>query len=403
MTSNRGHGDGASSLFGAHPLLRKRDGHEARVEPVELFFDLVYVFAVTQLSHGLLHHLSPLGALETLILWLGVWFGWQYTCWMTNWFDPNKRAIRLMLFVLMLAALVMAAAIPRAFADRGMIFALAYVVIQPGRNLFLLWQLGRNHALTPNFVRMTGWLLISACFWVGGALTNHGARIALWAVAGLCDYLSPMIGFRLPGLGRSRTSEWTIEGGHLAERCQLFVIVALGEVILVNGARLAGEAVWTAPVIIAFLVAFIGALAMWWVYFGTSSRDGSHVIAHSDDPGRIGAYFHYAHAILVGGIIATAVASDLIVAQPDGRMNAGLSAGILAGPALYLAGSALYKRIVYGCWPPSHLGGICLLAALALLASLTDRLMVGGLSVVVLIVVALWEARIVGPRRPAGV
>src|SRR5262245_40517946 len=106
-----------------HPLLRPRDGHEARVTSEELFFDLVYVFAVTQLSHHLLHHLSLAGVVETLILWFAVWLGWQYTCWTTNWFNPETPQIRMMLFAIMLAALLMAAALPKAFADRGLLFA----------------------------------------------------------------------------------------------------------------------------------------------------------------------------------------------------------------------------------------------------------------------------------------
>lgn len=79
-------------------LLCQRDGHHARVTYEELFFDLVYVFAVTQLSHQLLHHLTFNGVAQTLVLWFAVWLGWQYTCWVTNWFDPETFQIRGMLF-----------------------------------------------------------------------------------------------------------------------------------------------------------------------------------------------------------------------------------------------------------------------------------------------------------------
>ncbi|MDI1297171.1 MAG: low temperature requirement protein A [bacterium] len=384
-----------------HPLLRRRDGREAPVLPIELFFDLVYVFAVTQISHLFIHHLSLTGAVEAAILWMGVWLCWQYTCWVTNWFDPETRAIRLMIFGLMLAGLVMAATIPRAFTDRAWLFAVAYVAIQVGRTLFVLWHLGPNHVLSPNFVRMLGWLLISGGFWIGGASVEHGARMALWAVAALCEYVSPMVGFRLPGLGRSRTSDWTVEGGHIAERCQLFVIVALGETILVNGARFADLPQWSTPLTIAFLVSFVLTLAMWWIYFGTSSRDGSHVITHADDPGRLSAWFHDTHAVMVGGVIVTAVAADQILAQPDARMTMGLIAVLLAGPALYLVANGFYKRVVYACWPPSHMGGLVALGVLALAAPTTDRLMVGGLSLIIMLGVGFWDARVVGPRRPA--
>ena len=91
--------------------LRTRNGGEQRVTPLELFFDLVYVFAVTQLSHRLLDHLTVRGALETLMLLLVVWGAWVYTTWFTNWFHPNRLAVRLVLVAVMLASLVMSVAI----------------------------------------------------------------------------------------------------------------------------------------------------------------------------------------------------------------------------------------------------------------------------------------------------
>ena len=383
----------ASGDTAPHPLLRHRDGHHARVTFEELFFDLVYVFAVTQVSHGLLHHLTGIGAIEALILWFAVWLGWQYTCWATNWFDPETPAIRGLLFATMLAGLLMAAALPRAFGDRGLLFALAYAAMQVGRTGFLVWQLGPAHPLAPNYRRMLGWVSIAALFWIAGGLAPAPWRHLLWIVAVLCEYVSPMFGFALPGLGRSETRDWTIEGGHLAERCQLFVIVALGETVLVTGATLSAEAQWDAPGLIAFLTTFLGSLAMWWVYFGTSSKDGSAAITRSADPGRMGATFHYVHAILIAGIIVTAVGNDLVIAHPDGRMTAAAAATLIGGPALYLLGGALYKRVVYGAWPPSHLLGIAALAVLLPFAFATDLLMIGGLTTLVMLGVALWEAR----------
>ncbi len=139
-----------------HPLLRHRDGHHARVTFEELFFDLVYVFAVTQLSHGLLHNLTATGVVQTLILWFAVWLGWQYTCWVTNWFDPETPRIRGVLFATMLLALVMAAAIDGAFEARGLVFALAYVAMQLGRTAYIVFELGRDHPLSANYRRMLG-------------------------------------------------------------------------------------------------------------------------------------------------------------------------------------------------------------------------------------------------------
>ena len=381
-------------------VLRTRDGREAHVTNAELFFDLIYAFAVTQLSHHLLHDLSLHGGAETLLLWFAVWLGWQYTCWVTNWFDPDSLPIRLMLFGVMLLGLVMSAALPKAFHEHGLTFALAYVCIQVGRTLFVLTRLGLHHALSANFRRMLGWLIISAVFWIAGGLSHDEARLAFWAVAVACEYFSPMFGFALPGLGRSRTSDWTIEGGHLAERCQLFVIMALGEGILITGSTLTDSAFWGAPLLIGCLVSFVGSVAMWWMYFDTSSEHGSHVIAHSDDPGRLGAYFHYLHVIIIAGVIVSAVGNELTLAHPDGHIELKYAAVLIGGPAIYLLGNAFYKRIVYGRFPLSHGVGLALLAALAPVSFVTDLLMVNGLTTVVMIVVAAWEAR--SRHQPAG-
>lgn len=377
-----------------HPLLRHRDGHHARVTYEELFFDLVYVFAVTQLSHGLLHHLTGAGLIETLILWFAVWLGWQYTCWVTNWFNPESRPIRGLMFVLMLLALVMAAALPQAFGERGMIFALAYVAIQVGRTGYVLWQLGPDHALSANYRRMLGWVCISAVFWIAGAFAHHELRAILWLTAVICEYVSPMFGFALPGLGRSDTRDWTIEGGHLAERCQLFVIVALGETLLVSGATLAETEIWTTPVLSALLATFLGTLAMWWLYFGTSSKDATTAITRTDDPGRVGAYLHYVHALLVAGIIGTAVGNELALAHPHALADGTQVLALTGGPALYLLGSILYKRVVYGQLPMTHVLGLALLALGLLARGHLDLLTLTWFTTLVMTAIGLAENRV---------
>lgn len=380
-----------SSIAQRSPL-RHRDGRHARVTYEELFFDLVYVFAVTQISHELLHNLTLAGVLETLILWFAVWLGWQYTCWVTNWFDPETPRVRGMIFATMLLALIMASSIPDAYGARGLIFAVAYAGLQIGRTAFIVWMLPRGHALMSNYARMLGWLLISGVFWIGGGLAEHELRIGLWIIAVLCEYLSPMFGFALPGLGRSSTRDWTIEGGHLAERCQLFVIVALGETLLASGASFA-SAEWSTPIVSALLATFVGTLAMWWLYFGTTSRDASEKIVRSDDPGRIGAYFHYVHAILVAGIIGSAVANDLVLAHPHQGFSPAYVAVLIGGPAVYLLGSAIYKKMVYGRLAASHIVGALALVVLIPVSFRTDLLAMGWLTTIVLLVVSWWDLR----------
>jgi len=376
-------------------LLRERiHGVEAKVSSVELFFDLVYVFAVTQLSHRLLEHLSPIGALQTLLLWFAVWLGWQYTCWVTNWFDPEKLQIRVLLFALMGVALPMSAAIPEAFGERGLLFAGCYVGLQVGRSVFVLLCLGRGNALTPNFLRILGWTVISGIFWIAGALQEDATlRLALWAAAVLCEYVSPMFGFALPGLGRSSTRDWTIEGGHLAERCQLFVIVALGESILVTGATLAQAADWGGDTAQAFALAFATSLILWWIYFDTSSRDASHRIAHAEDPGGMGALFHYLHVLIVGSVIVVAVGCELLMAHPHEHVGIKHVAATLGGPGLYLLGNALFRRVVYGRVPASHIAGLLGLAAWATAAAALGSSLLALCAGVValLLLVAAWD------------
>lgn len=299
-----------------------------------------------------------------------------------------------MLFVTMLLALLMACAIPEAFGERGLIFAACYVAMQVGRTLFVVWALGREHALAANYRRMLGWLCIAAVFWIAGGLLEGPVRMACWIVAIACEYLSPMIGFALPGLGRSSTHDWTIEGGHLAERCQLFVIVALGETLLASGATLADASAWHADVLAALAATFLGTLAMWWLYFGTSSQDASAVITASDDPGRIGAYFHYVHAILLAGVIGSAVGNDLVLAHPNAGLETAQVLVLVGGPAVYLLGSAVYKRVVYGRVPRSHLAGALGLLALVPVGYGTNLLVMGWLTTVVLLLVSVWEARV---------
>jgi len=198
-------------------LLRARAGDEERVTPLELFFDLVYVFAVTQLSHRLLDHLSVRGVLETSMLLLVVWGVWVYTAWFTNWFDPDRLAVRLVLVAVMLASLVMSVAIPEAFGERGLMFALAYVAIQVGRTAFtfiaLRVSLGGTHPLSRNFQRIMSWLVAGGVLWIIGGLLDGEARHVLWVLALAVDYSGPVAAFYVPGLGRSRTEEWTIEVG----------------------------------------------------------------------------------------------------------------------------------------------------------------------------------------------
>src|SRR6187401_1460856 len=374
-------------------LLRERGGH-ARVTYVELFFDLVFVFAVTQLSHTLLEHLTLGGALQTLFLLLAVWWVWMYTCWFTNWIDPDKPSVRMLLFTLMLAGLLMSAAIPNAFGHEGLLFAIAYAFIQVVRSAFMVFATRAHDPVNHrNFQRITTWLAISAVFWIAGGLADGVERIAAWVFALALEICGPFVGYFVPGIGRSNTTDWKVDGAHMAERCALFVMIALGESILVTGATAASLPATPAGVS-AFVVAFLGSVAMWWIYFNIGAERGSREIAGHADPGRYArAVYTYFHIPIIAGVVVSAVADELTIAHPGGHMELSAAAALLGGPALYLAGNIFFKRASAKYYPLSHLVGLGLLLLLAPVALSLTPLALGTATTAVLIMVAVWETR----------
>jgi low temperature requirement protein LtrA len=378
-------------------LLRARGGHEhAPVAAIELFFDLVFVFAVTQLSHSLFEHLSPGGVLQALMLFLAVWWLWIFTAWATNWLDPEKIAVRLLLLALMLGSLLLSASIPEAFGEKGGMFGCTFAAMQVGRSLFMVAALRAHRpANYRNFLRITIWLAMSGTFWVFGGFTEGEERITAWAIALAVEYVAPWLSFWVPVLGRSSTTDWDIEGTHLAERCGLFVIIALGESILVTGAGFA-DLEWKTATIAGFIVAFLGSVAMWWVYFDTGATRASRRIAVSVDPGRQGRLVYtYIHLLIVAGIIVSAVADNIVLVRPR-EADSTDKIAILSGTAIYLVGNALFKWVTNDRRAPplSHLAGLGMMLALIPYAALhaPSALALGAATTGVLVIVAAWES-----------
>jgi low temperature requirement protein LtrA len=178
--------------------------------------------------------------LQVTLLFLAVWWVWVYTTWITNWLDPDRTPVRVLLFLLMLGGLVLSTSIPQAFEGRGIWFASAYAAMQVGRTLFLLASIPRSQtSIRLNAVRILVWLSASAVFWIAGGIAEGQTRLALWIVALVIEYLSPAARFWVPTLGMSSIADWAVEGGHMAERCAGFIIIALGESIVVTGATFA--------------------------------------------------------------------------------------------------------------------------------------------------------------------
>lgn len=365
----------------------------SRVTYAELFFDLVFVFAVTQISHTLLGHFTPLGVLQVTLLFLAVWWVWVYTSWITNWLNPEKTPVRLLLFALTLGGLMLSTSIPKAFDDRGLWFAMAYAAMQVGKTIFL-WAstLPTQSLARMNAIRITSWLAISGVFWIAGGFAQGQSRLVLWAVALGIEYLSPAVRFWIPRYGASSVADWVVEGGHMAERCAGFIIIALGESIVVTGATFA-DLTWTTENVLAFASAFVGTLAMWWIYFHKGAEAGSEQISRSSEPGRMARLaYTYLHMPIVAGIIVTAVADELVLKHPGGHSDLRTVLSAIGGPLLFLVGTILFKHSFRGFLQLSHGVGIIALCVLAWCAHELSPLALSILTSAIMVVVAVWES-----------
>src|SRR6266852_6334307 len=364
----------------------------SRVTYAELSFDLVFVFAVTQISHTLIGRFTPLGALQTSLLFLAVWWVWVYTSWITNWLNPEVTPVRVLLFLLMLGGLVLSTSIPKAFESRGLWFATAYAAMQVGKTVFLWISTPPARSLARlNAVRITAWLSMSAIFWIAGGFAEGHWRLGFWAVALCIEYISPAVRFWIPRYGASSMADWVVEGGHMAERCAGFIIIALGESIVVTGATFA-DLPWTTETVVAFVSAFIGSLAMWWIYFHKGVEAGSELISKSSEPGRLARLaYTYLHMPIVGGIILSAVADELVLTHPADHSDLKTVVSAIGGPLLFLVGTILFKHSIRGWLQLSHGVGIIGLAILAWFAGALSPLMLSILTTVIMIIVAAWE------------
>jgi len=323
-------------------LRARSDGAAPRVTNMELFFDLVYVFAITQLSDFLFAHLSFHGALQGLVLFGAVWWAWNYTAWATNWLDPESAPGAGLMILLMAISLVMSAAIPEAFGGRGIPFAFAYVAIQVVRSGFMVWAFtGSDSRMRRNYAQLLAWSCIAGAIWIAGAFMHSDVRLMLWLIALALDLTAPIHGFWLPGVGATPIEDWTLAGTHLAERCQLVLMIALGESVLRVGLTWS-ERGGSPSVDAAFIVGFLICAGLWATYFLQYAERGaeaiSSTVAVAARVGRTG--YAYAHAMMVAGVILVAVAIRLTIDNPDEGLSVALALTMLGGPALFLASAA---------------------------------------------------------------
>lgn len=371
---------------------RRTDATGQRATTLELFYDLVFVFAITQVSHLLLDHLTWAGVGQSVLVLLVVWWSWNYTTWVTNELDTEATSVRLLVICLMLLGLLMAVAIPQAFEGRALLFAGSYVAIQVGRHLFLTFVAwGSGTVERERAGRILIWFVAAGVLWISGALVEGPARVALWLAALALDYGAPLAVYWVPGLRRLAGSVWNVGTEHFAERFQLFMIIALGETIVITGATTAGDDLdaWR---LAALGMAFLITAAMWWLYFDYVARIAQRRLELSENRTTLARDgYTYLHVVMVAGIIVSAVGDELVIAHPTEALPPAEIAVVVGGPGLYLLAHALFRRRMTGSWGPKRLLGCagCLGAGAA--GPFVPALALAGLVMAVLVAVILSE------------
>ncbi len=372
-------------------------GAERVVSPIELFFDLVYVFAIGELSHHLLEHVDLRTGAETVIMALAVFYAWYMTAWGVNWLEPDRLPVRLLLVGLMFASLLMSAAIGDAFDGRAWLFVSGYLLLQIGRSVFLIVAL-RGRELGEHFVNVLVWELLSGVLWVAGVIVDADARLVLWGLAVAVAYGGAWAVHWLPGRGQLIAVEHTdVAGGHLVERFRLFFIILLGEAVLTMGTAFTDEP-FELDRLLALVIGFTGTVALWWCYFERAEPIGVEAAERAEDAGAIGFLGTGTLTLLVLALIGIAVGDQLAIAHPGDEATLGFTILSFGGPALFLLAQVIFLRAALGHVPMSRTLG---LAALAILAVATSQLtMIVGVaaSSAVLVAVAIADTLSEGDR-----
>jgi low temperature requirement protein LtrA len=370
---------------------------------LELFYDLVFVFAITQVTHLLLDQLDWAGAGQASLVLLVVWWSWNYTTWVTNELDPESVVTRLLLIGLMLASLLMAIAIPDAFGDKALLFAGSYVGMQIGRHTFLAFAAARPRTIERERAgRILTWFALAGMFWISGAFVDGSARVTLWILALVVDYSAPLVLYWVPARPRLSGATWEVGTEHFAERFQLFIIVALGESIVITGAT-TSELDLNRPTILAFGVAFLISASLWWLYFSVVARIVQQHLEVAQDRTTVARdAYTYLHVVIVAGIILSAVGDELVIAHPTETLHGPELVAVVAGPALYLLAHVALRLRMTGTISVRRLTAAVVCVAVGFLGPHVSALFLSTLLLGVLIAVIAAEQLAAARRNARG-
>jgi low temperature requirement protein LtrA len=332
--------------------------HEAEqsVTALELFFDLVFVFAITQVTAFLYHDPTWLRLVEALALLMALWFAWTGYAWLGNTAGTDEGAVRVVLLGVMGPLLIASLAVPGAFAEHALLFGIAFFVVR-ALHIVAYGVLSRGDPRLARVVLQLARTILPAAglILLAGALPGTG-RAVCWIAALAIDY---------GGLWLSGTENWRVNATHFAERHRLIIIIALGESIVALGV---GASKLGTGVVVGALLGIAVAAALWWVYFDVVATVAERKLREADEANRARMArdsFSYLHLPMVAGIVIFACGVKVTLASVSADLESVPAVALTGGVALYLVALSALKRRNIGSWNYPRLVAAALLALLA--------------------------------------
>jgi low temperature requirement protein LtrA len=309
---------------------------EDRVLPLELFFDLVFVLAITQCTTLMSEHTTWEGLGQGMLILALLWWSWTAYAWLTSVVDPEEGGVRIALFAAMAAFLIVAICVPEAFGDLALEFAIAYGAVRFAQ-IFLLAIAGRDDRSFRRAVTGLGiGTTVGVALLIAGSFLDPGLQAAVWGLALILDMGEPYL-FGSEG--------WHLVPGHFAERHGLIVIIALGESIVAIGLGAGSHLTWG---IAAAAVLGIGVVAaMWWAYFDIVALVSARRLMRAPE-GKIRNElardsYSYIHFLLVAGIILLALGLKKAIGHPTDTLEDVPAFALVGGVAVYLLGLVAFR------------------------------------------------------------
>ncbi|HEX2127611.1 MAG TPA: low temperature requirement protein A [Solirubrobacterales bacterium] len=359
---------------------------DARVKPLELFFDLVFVLAITQCTELMASHPTAEGLAQAMLILGVLWWSWVGYSWLTSVVDPEEGGVRFAIFIAMGALLVMALTVPGAFGGEALLFAIAYGVVRWAQIGLFLVASRDEPELRKSVVGLAGGTAVGVGLLVIASATDGGLQLGIWALALALDMAEPFF-FGSEG--------WKLSPGHFAERHGLIIIIALGESIVAIG--VGADVGVDAGVVAAAVLGIAAAAALWWLYFDVvalvAERRLSNAAKGREQNEIARDSFSYLHFPMVAGIVLLALGLKKTLGEVDDPLKAVPALAMLGGVAVYLLAHVAFRWRNVHRFNSARLAAALLLLALIPLALEIASIATLGILVVILALLIAYENR----------